>query len=829
MERMEMAIRKIFPALIASGILSVAAGAGEASGIWNFDDRAKFLHSSVSELSLSGNAVPSRGIVGGGARFDGENHYLELAFTPETQPAEAMTVAFWFKAAPGSACFPAVRHRNSFFVANGGRGFSWYELTGTNGRAYDGYAHPRLLDYDEWYHFALVYDGKELAVYFDGRKIRSVNAEQCGPVKSGSTVMIGGRLARFNDKWLNFKGVMDEIEFLKYARTDWDRVRLLKMRERLRKLGRQLAGQSAWRNHFEKFSAAVEECDSDETVKNILLPQAEALLKEGENLCHGTDAGFFVKAVSPMSRVMPDDIVLQPPTRKAQLSMAGNERENLQLLVFPQSAELRSFSVELPRGLKNPEGAPGEFEIRVSETDYSPLAGPSHWMYLYPAVPDKLIPRDVYSLDRKKFLPLWLEVKSGENTAPGIYSGEIRITGDNGKTLSLPLEVKVYDFVLPRRNIVPSIVSIWERDLQTYLQDGDVEGFMRLFTAYADMVLEHRLNPVVMHQGDLVAGWLRDTVYPNYRVSPDGKAEINWKYYDRLVSRLREKGLSTVVTGPYYRDADIWKNSKNQDAVWREVARHAREKGYLAEAVAYPIDEWSMQHLDEINRIGEMVKNNAPGVRWLMTFGSQNSPLPEIKNVGLWIPQFHWVNMPEMRKSQKAGIPVWSYVCTGPQFPVPNLHQDTPPAGIRMVPVANFRFGFDGILHWAVNFNTGKNARPVTEYGAGEGRYIYADENGMPVPTVRLKLFADGMEDWTVMEMLKRRNPEMHREMLAELSELIPGKDFDPDMKITATSPSEATYQTFMDTDAFYPVMTHPEKYLEWREKLYEALSSLSK
>ena len=95
----------------------------------------------------------------------------------------------------------------------------------------------------------------------------------------------------------------------------------------------------------------------------------------------------------------------------------------------------------------------------------------------------------------------------------------------------------------------------------------------------------------------------------------------------------------------------------------------------------------------------------------------------------------------------------------------------------------------------------------------------------MPVPTVRLKLFADGMEDWTVMEMLKRRNPEMHREMLAELSELIPGKDFDPDMKITATSPSEATYQT----DAFYPVMTHPEKYLEWREKLYEALSSLSK
>ncbi len=799
-------------------------------GRWNFDNAGEMLVSQNSDLKLTGHCTSAAGIVGNGVHFDGKNHFLELPFASENHPpADAMTVAFWFKAEPGSSCFPAVRHRNTHFVANGGRGFSWYELTGINGRVYDGYAHPRLLDYNEWYHFALVYNGKELAVYFDGRKIRSINAEKCGPVKPGSSVMIGGRLAKYNNQWLNFKGTMDEVEFLKYAKTNWERVRLLKLREKLRCLGKLISGETSWQEHFEEFSQAVEACDSDETAKNVLLPQAEKLLKEGNNLYYGTDAGFFVQSVSPMQRVMPEDILLQTPTRKAQVSMAGNERENLQLLVFPQSEVLQSFSVELPLELKRKDGASGNFKIRISETEYTPLSKPSNWMYLYPAIPDKLISRESYQLAQKKFLPLWLEVKSGADVAPGVYSGEIKITANNGKELALPLEVKVYNFILPKRNIVPSIVSIWERDLQTYLQNGDVEGFMRLLTAYADMVLEHRLNPVVMHQGDLVADWLRNRVYPNYKVSADGKAEINWKYYDRLVSRLREKGLSTVVMGPYYRNVNIWKSSKDQSVIWQDVARHAQENGYLEDAVAYPIDEWSMRHLDEINRIGEMVKNNAPGVRWLMTFGSQNSPLPEIKNVGLWIPQFHWVNMPEMRKSQKAGTPVWSYVCTGPQFPVPNLHQDTPPAGIRMVPVANFRFGFDGILHWAVNFNTGKNARPVTEYGAGEGRYIYADENGMPVPTVRLKLFADGMEDWTVMEMLKRRNPELHREMLAELSELIPGKDFNPDMKITATSPREATYQTFMATDAFYPVMTHPEKYLEWREKLYETLSSLSK
>mgnify|MGYP005763885941 CR=1 FL=1 len=826
---MKNVIRKCFPLCLAASCLAAAENSdNKVSGKWNFDDQTKLLISPVNGQELKGYCTPAPGIVGGGARFDGENHWLEFAFTPENQPTDAMTVAFWFKAEPGSACFPAVRHRNTYFVANGGRGFSWYELTGTNGRVYDGYAHPRLLDYDEWYHFALVYDGKELAVYFDGRKIRSVKAEQCGPVKPGSTVMIGGRLANFNNKWLNFKGTMDEVEFLKYAKTDWERVRLLKMREQLRKLGKLIAGEAAWQGRFAEFSKAVEMCDSDETAKNVLLPQAEELLNEGNNLHCGTDAGFFVQSVSPMRRVMPDDVLLQEPFRKAQLSMAGNERENLQLLVFPQSEEPRSFTVELPEELKNADGAAGKFEIKISETEYTPLSKPSNWMYLYPAVPDKLIARESYQLDGKKFLPLWLEVKSGADTVPGVYSGTIRITADNGKSLELPLEVKVYKFALPTRNIIPSIVSIWERDLQTYLLEGDAEGFMRLLTAYADMLVEHRLNPVVMHQGDLVAAWVRNAVYPNYRISADGKAEINWTYYDRLVNHLREKGLSTVVMGPYYRGVDVWRNSKDQHLIWQEVGRHARENGYLEDAVAYPIDEWSMQHLDEINRVGEMVKDNS-GIRWLATMGSQNSPLPEIQNVGLWIPQFHWVNMPETRRVQQAGIPVWSYVCTGPQFPVPNLHQDTPPAGIRMVPVANFRFGFDGLLHWAANFNTGKNARPVEEYGAGEGRYIYADENGMPVPTVRLKNFADGMEDWTVLEMLRKQEPEKHRQMLAELAKLIPEKKFDPNMKITATSPREATYQTFMDENAFYPVMSQPETYLEWREKLYEALSSVSK
>ena len=207
----------------------------------------------------------------------------------------------------------------------------------------------------------------------------------------------------------------------------------------------------------------------------------------------------------------------------------------------------------MPDSLVRADGRKGAFQIRISEIEYTKLGQPSHWMYLLDGVPDRLLTKKSYSFGNRPFLPLWLEVKSAPDTAPGVYRGRISLTGNDGKTLALPLEVKVWNFSLPERNIVPSVVSIWERDIQTYLKPGDTEKFVEILTAFADMLLDHRLNPTVLHQGDLVAKWLQDSVYPSYRLKADGTAEINWKYFDRIVDHLRARGLSRVVIGPYYR------------------------------------------------------------------------------------------------------------------------------------------------------------------------------------------------------------------------------------------------------------------------------------
>ena len=82
----------------------------------------------------------------------------------------------------------------------------------------------------------------------------------------------------------------------------------------------------------------------------------------------------------------------------------------------------------------------------------------------------------------------------------------------------VPVEVNVWNCELPRRNSVPTRVNVWERDLQTFVKEGDAEGFIDLLDRYCTMLLEHRLNPGVLAHAGLVAPWVRKAVYPDYRV-----------------------------------------------------------------------------------------------------------------------------------------------------------------------------------------------------------------------------------------------------------------------------------------------------------------------
>lgn len=119
--------------------------------------------------------------------------------------------------------------------------------------------------------------------------------------------------------------------------------------------------------------------------------------------------------------------------------------------------------------------------------------------------PTKLIEAGSFDIPGDALAPLWLELFVPAGTPGGVYRGVISIAATGSAPLELPVEVKVWNFELPRRNIVPTLVNVWERDLQTFVKEGDAEGFIDLLDRYCTMLLEHRLNPVVLAH----AGWSR--------------------------------------------------------------------------------------------------------------------------------------------------------------------------------------------------------------------------------------------------------------------------------------------------------------------------------
>lgn len=849
------------------GITMSVNAAKSVTGTWSFDKASNLYASPETGLKLRGKATPTaKGIVGGGIHFDGKNQYLCVVLPEANRPRKEMTLAFWYKAEPGTQRFPAVRHVNTTFAVDGNSGFSWYQLNTENGgHYYNGYAHPERLKAGKWYHFAMVYSQKELAVYLNGRKISKASVRKGGVIRNTSQpVNIGGRMSRSRGKWTGFfKGTMDEIQILNYAQKDFPRVRVLIIRENLRLLNKKLKSFSKkakltearadavkkWQQELKDFEEACENTTLNDKV-TTLSSKAVSLEQSGLQLYRKltmlkafgektAKLDFTVAVVSPLRRVIPDNFILGKSAALVKISLAANERENKQLMVFPTNSGVKKLEVKLPETLTRKDGTAIPFQIKISKVVFSKLIKPSPYMYQLSVIPDRLLPATNFDLSAKPMTLLWLEVKAPHGTKSGIYRGNLKLKTVSGGELELPLQVKVWGFELPKRNIAPSLVNIWERDLQTYIKVGDTEKFIELLEAYAEMLLEHRLNPVIMAHHGLVAGWLRKSVYPNYRVNAEGKAEINWKYFDRIIKKLRSKGLSRIVVGPHYNfdktklGGGNWlKNIQNTkpEVIWKAIDKHVKAKGYLKDAVAYPIDE-PQAKVHFINTISKILKTNAPKIKFLVTSGAANYPNEKLHGVDIWVPLFHWTNFIEKKKIQQKGIAVWNYVCTGPNYPNPNLHSDTPATAIRMVPVGAMRFGYDGFLHWAANFNTYKNVseKVINAYAAGEGTYIYADKNGYPVSSIRLKILADGMEDWTAFLMLKKLNRRSWRRMKAKLAILIPARKFDKKMKITLKSPKEASFKTFLKPDSFYNVYDKPKRFLKWRNELYTLLEAASK
>lgn len=172
-------------------------------------------------------------------------------------------------------------------------------------------------------------------------------------------------------------------------------------------------------------------------------------------------AGYLVCTESTMTKVRPDRPYRGKRADVVRVTLARNEYEAAQVVVVPLTGALREVSVSAS-GLRGPGGAvlPAE-NVSVNVVGYVEVKRQSGRAPMEPGLlPDPLLPDEPRDVGRDRVQSWWLTVYAPADTPAGVYRGEVVVQPGNAPETRVPLEVRVWDFALPRASHLRSSYGV---------------------------------------------------------------------------------------------------------------------------------------------------------------------------------------------------------------------------------------------------------------------------------------------------------------------------------------------------------------------------------
>ncbi|MFN3420856.1 MAG: glycoside hydrolase domain-containing protein, partial [Armatimonadota bacterium] len=269
---------------------------------------------------------------------------------------------------------------------------------------------------------------------------------------------------------------------------------------------------------------------------------------------------------------------------------------------------------------------------------------------------------------------------------------------------------------------------------------------------------------------------------------PEPEFRYDFTEFDVAMSRyldeFRFNGFNFVILpetlGGYERFTREWTELYRR--LMSPILEHLKQKGWLSKAYCYWIDEPHTPEQYELTKRGmSALKEALPGVRRLLTNYVEKFPSPTFYGyVDLWVPIFNQFDERRAKERQALGEEVWWYVCTGPKAPYPNNFIDHPAITHRIRYWMAAKWNLDGDLYWSMTYYRGKGWRLRNPYedgqsetpeggywGNGDGRLLYPPVRqplpegaepviAPPIPSLRLALIAEGIEDHCYLWLLKQ-------------------------------------------------------------------------
>jgi len=424
-----------------------------------------------------------------------------------------------------------------------------------------------------------------------------------------------------------------------------------------------------------------------------------------------------------------------------RVTMGKNEREGLQFILRQRNDQQGIFTLSLS-DLANENG--DAIPVVVYQEGYT-FAGTGKGEGLYP---DALVPYggEIVSAPKGINQGFYIELRTGRDTPAGVYTATVTVRdaepehADNAATFSALFTVEVVDVTYPGAAYNDSAVGLGSG--QFYALNGVEQGTPEaeaLYKRYYDDLLDHKLSVYGLPYDILdprADAYMSDPRVKTFLIPyPDDDAQLQ-SYYEKVQS----------------------------DPEWAR-------KGYF-----YPIDEpHTAEAIARYNAITERLGRLCPGYHMVTPFYTWqfDEGGADYDNLATQNGRSDII-CPESNVYDKAGFPeavrkrvedngdrAWWYVCCGPTGDYCNMFIPLQGTRHRLLFWQQYQQNVTGLLYWSVTYwqkaNPWMSAASWGSYEtAGDGTWFYpgpAVGRSEPIPSLRLKNIADGMEDYDLLCM----------------------------------------------------------------------------
>lgn len=478
----------------------------------------------------------------------------------------------------------------------------------------------------------------------------------------------------------------------------------------------------------------------------------------------------------------------KPPKARAKglvVRTAANEAESVQLVVSPK-ADLEDVRIGV-------EGAWTD-AVTVRRVAYVPVALPTDEEGARCPWPDPLPPQDAapFPVRAGENQPFWITVRPPKGTVKGRTVATLRVEmkrSGRTETVRIPLGIEVFGFELPDETTCRTALGLSPRAIFEYQPPKDEEDRRRIFERYLKAFAEYRLSPYDPVPFDPPK--CRWTSGPSKAEPEKFEPVMDWTDFDREMSRVIAKyhfnsfnlHLQGIGSGDGKRmrekpricgfDGDEPGYQVLMGKYLGGFERHLAEKDWLDRAYVYWFDEPTVEIYPEVMKVFGTLKRHAPRLRRLLT----EQPEKELAGgPNLWCPMLLNFHSPDEPARRAAGDDFWWYVCTMPKAPFATLFIDHAGIELRTWLWQTWGEKVSGILVWATTVwnchsrYLGGRQDPWTDamswdesgnaWGNGDGRFFYPPKSGEdPVPTMRVAMLRDGLEDYEYFAILRGLDP----------------------------------------------------------------------